>query len=518
MADNIYLFDVKNHITVDIVILFGTFDLFHDLHKRLIDYAFMVGNKVVIYIYNKTFKHKNNIKVKIHGDVQQRMTTIAQYILTKHQNMSLHRMCYSHPNQLKKAIDIYSKQGSIAIMGGDDQFNDYYKIIKICSDTNTPIVSVNRGETKLKLCSSDIREKLSYHRIASIHNLDLDSISPFFWKNRIRSLTDAKTYLRTKLNFLGLEGPQLWKFMPKSFIDKRVIPGSHHGFPNYRKKIILCLPGRTPCYLNRTRKIALTIQNDFLPKHMHNNVSIYIASYEQNNYDTQYHLNQLKVNQNYFSDDAMIFTQLLIMPAVCRPLLIEKHEEQWLITKTGPSPLESRGQLQSVESMINSLSNITLFPRSIGSVIALEMENCFRYCMLNLGFNEDEIVTLAKNISVLNISNLAPLDRPRLFNTVSITGINDKKAKQYIQSWGSEGEFPLNNVIFNQLSETHLSVLATIPNRIAEIGTNLEIEDDNCHYTPLFTALRKNDDNIIPHYIRDQLLKMVHRQTGRSAT
>lgn len=50
-----------------------------------------------------------------------------------------------------------------------------------------------------------------------------------------------------------------------------------------------------------------------------------------------------------------------------------------------------------------------------------------------------------------------------------------------------------------------------MPNKITEMGTNKVIVDDNCHYTPLFTALRENDANIIPYYIRDTFVKMLVR-------
>ena len=498
--NNIYVFDVNNYLKVDTVIMFGTFDLFHDLHKRLIDHALLVGKQLIINIYSKKFKHKNNCKIKIYDDVRSRITAITKYTASKHRNIVVRRMLDSHPLELKRAIEIYSKRGSIAIMGGDDQFNDYDSIVSICSKMKTPIIALNRGETKLKLCSSDIREKISYQRIADIYDLDLDKISPFFWKNHFRNIADTKTYLLTKLSFLGLESAEIRKFTPLLSVDKLVVRSKSN--PN---RIILCLPGRTPCSLDRSRKIALTIQNDFLPKYLHTNASIYVGCYEQNNYNTEYHINKLDCDTNYFSDDAMIFTKLLIMPAVCNKLIIEKNDNQWSITQNN--------KVKSIDLITKKLSNITLFVRSIGSIIALEMENAFKYCMTDLGFSENEIISLANKISVLSICNLAALDRQRLFNTVSITGTNDKKAQKYIRIPINKNTLSITNeyTSFTKLNDTHYSVLATIPQKIIEMGSNKEIEDDNCHYTPLFTALRKNDNNLIPEYIRETFISMVER-------
>ena len=362
---------------------------------------------------------------------------------------------------------------------------------------NVPIIALNRGETKSKMCSTDIREKLSYYRTADIYDLDLNRVSPVFWKNRIRSPKDAKTYLVTKLNFQGQIGAEVWKFIPSRTTDKLISNGEI-----CKNKSVLCLPGRTPCSLDRIRKIALTIQNDFLPKDRHNSTSIYIAIYEQNEYDTEHHLQKLKYNIDYFSDDAMIFTKLLMMPNVCQELSIEKNEDQWTITKNG--------QLEPIEVIVKKICNIVLFARSIGSVIAVEMENAFKYCMVNLGFSEEEIKTVGNQVSVLSICNLASFDIPRLFDTISITGSNDKKAQKYIKP-SFEELATTKEVLFRRISETHLSVISPIPNKIIEIGTNKTIEDSNCHYTPLFTALRKDDSNVIPTYIRNVFKDMIEK-------
>lgn len=511
--NNIHPFDIHSYSKKNIVIMFGTFDLFHDLHRRLIDHACLVGNTIVIYIYGKSSKRnfKNNTKTKIYDDVQKRISIVTKYALTKTRNVVVKRMFKSHHLELKKAIQLYSKQGSISIMGGDDQFNEHYNIVKICSDMNTPIISLNRGETKLKLCSSDIREKMSYQKISQKYDLDFNNISPFFWKNRIRSSNDAKTYIQSKLKYLGLDQAEIWKFIPSSTIDKRIISTktkNHTKIKNHTmmNKTILCLPGRTVSTLDRFRKIALTIQNDFVPQYLYNNVSIYVACYDQNNYDTEYHCKQLENNRDYFSDDAMIFTKLVIMPLICKGICIEKCEDEWVINTT-------KINIKSIDLIIEQLSNVTLFARSVGSVIAIEMENAFKYCMISLGFSNDDIVRMTSKISILTISNLASLDRPRLFNTVSVTGVNDKKAQKHIVFPENMlvNALDTNTVLSNKLNDTHLSIITTIPQFIIEIGSNKEIADNNCHYTPLYTALRQNESNAIPLYIRTTAKQLLNR-------
>ncbi|XWV24554.1 putative ORFan [Tupanvirus deep ocean] len=491
--NNIYVLDPRNTelcTKVDVVILFGTFDLFHDLHKRLIDYAFLVGKTVEINIYNKTFKYNNNVKVSINNDIKVRITNVTTYALSKHRNVIVKRMTESHPNEIRKAISFYTKQKkSIAIFGGDDQFNDYDKIIRICGEANCPIIALSRGETNKTMCSSDIREKLAYQIIANKYDIDLTNISTIFWKTRIRNLFDAKNYLQTKLNFLGLSGAEVWKFNSKNSFDIKVTNRiSDLG------KTVVCLPGRTMCSMQRLRKIGQTIQNDLIQ----NDTKIYVVNYEQNNLDTQYHITRLQ-DVNYFSDDAMIFTKLIIMPFVSKNLVIEKNEGIWDV-------INNSCVFDSIDTISKRLSNITLWTRSIGSVIALEMENAFRYCMIILGFSEKSIMDMSKQICVLSVCNLASLEIPRLFTTISVTGSNDRKALKYIKFL-----IPSKNSTFTKLSETHLSLMANIPNKIVESGTNKEIVDNDCHYTPLYTAFRIDGDNFVPNFIRQTLKLMVER-------
>jgi len=506
--NNIHTFEQLGHnitkVEIDTVIMFGTFDLFHDLHKRLIDHAYLVGKRLVIYIYHKSYKYKQDTKTIFSDSVKQRMTNVVQYTLQKHRSIDVYRMCQSHSLQLQQSILTYSSQGLLAVMGGDDQFNDHQNIVKICSDFKVPIISLNRGETKLKLCSSDIREKLSYTRIMDAYGIDPRNISPFFWKQRITSLDDAKTYIATKLKFLGLDQAELWKILPSKKIDKRVISiTSNKNIPK-KKRIVLCLPGRTTSAADRFRKIGLTIKKDFLPEYLHDSTSIYVACYDQNNYDTSYHCFQLEKDPNYFSDDAMIFTKLLIMPIILRELdigvIIDKLEDVWTITRVPQI---------SVQTSTLTLDDITIFARSVGSVIALEMENAFKYCMIALGFEEDYIIKAANRISVLSMSNLASLTRLRLFRTVSITGINDRKASKFLDL--PSITMTTADLNITEIDQIHTYVLALIPDKITEIGSNLIITDANCHYTPLFTAFRQNDSNVLPNYIRSTFVNMVER-------
>ena len=489
--NNIHLFNPS--MRFDVVILFGTFDLFHDLHKRLIDHAYAIGRRIVINIYGKETKLSKNTKVRIHDDVQKRISAITEYVLIKHtplpSNIVVNRMRFSHPIELARAIDFYRSKGKLAVMGGDDQFHDYGNIVKICAEAGVPIIALNRGETKTSLCSSDLRERIGYQRIANIHDIDMNTVSPFFWKQRIRSLPDAKKYLQ-QLRYLGLVEPEIWHYIPSR--DRRITAPI-----KFHRKTILTLPGRTPCNPTRLRKIALTIERDFNML----DADICIGCYEQNDHDTDYHLRRLEECTDYFSDDAMIFTKLIIMPHVCQGLGIRKIEHQWIVQP---------GQIEPLESIMRALANITIWARSIGSVIAIEMENAFRFCMQQLGFENDAIIEIAKHICVLSISNLAPLDRPRLFTTASITGLNDKKARAHIKSL-PDGLPPNSNISCSLASETHLSIIAIIPQSIVEYGTAAVITDNNCHYTPLYTAIRQDDDNTVPNIIRQLFGVVVSR-------
>lgn len=491
----------KDAIKYDTVLMFGTFDMLHDLHKRLLDHASATGKRIFIGIYSKAYKYKGTQKVFLQEDVQTRLEHVAEYLLTKHKNIVVERMLGSHPTELKKAITKYSQLGTLALMGGDDQYQDYDKILDICFNNHIPIVCINRGETKTKLCSTDIRRKMSYQRIVDIYNLEMDVISAFFWKQSINSKLDAKMYLQKQLAYAGLVSTEVWKFIPDSPFDQQILT----EVDTASDKIILCLPGRTLSNQYRIRKIGLTIQNDFVPKEYTTKVSIYVGCYEQNSLDTRHRLNNLnnlsKDNRNFFSDDAMIFTKTVIMPCICKNLSIRKIEDVWNITR-----LEDFTFFAPRSGDVANLSKIILFARSMGSVIVLEMENAFRYIMIKLGFDETYIRQVAKKINVLSISNLAPFDRPRIFHTFTITGLNDKKALKHIKWW------PISTMDVDCTSlviQDHHCIFAQIPSNITESGTNKEISDNDCHYTPLYTAFREHQDNTVPKIIRSIFESMI---------
>lgn len=499
---NITVLNLQEKIAkISVVIMFGTFDLFHDLHKRLIDCASYIGDKLVIYIYNKLYKSKSGKKDYLTHDIQTRITNVVHYAARKGKAIVVHRMKYSHPEQLRRAISEYSLQGNMAVFGGDDQFSDYDRIINICFENSVPIITINRGETKLKLCSSDLREKSSYKKIGDIYHLDLARISPQFWKNRIRSHAAAKEYLQ-KINYLGLEATELWLYQPTKSFDKKItkLISIHES-----DKIIVCLPGRKLCNLDRMRKIAATIDNDYVKYNSLSAMPIYVCCYEQTEFDTGYHLRNF-VQHNLFGDDAMVITKTILLPCVGRHILVEKIENLWCVEKI------SHTIIYSISTICENLSKIVISARSLGSVVAIEMELALKYCMLKLGFSEEDIVCVSRYVSVISICNLVGNDRARQFTTISFTGINDKIAQKYInnlsQSSSSQLVSPAHYIDSkgagcdgNRVSN-HYSVLATIPEKIIAEGTNLEISDTNCHYTPLFTTIRRDSDNTLPLLVR----------------
>ena len=469
----------------DVVILFGTFDIFHDLHKRLIDCAYSIADKLVIYVYHKEYKTKNNTKINLSDNIQQRITNVSTYAARKGKYIIVKRMKYNHPVQLQKAIDFYSKNHTITIMGGEDQF-DYDKIVNICFQNKIPIVAIDRGETKIKLCSSDLRRRMSFQRISHIYDLDLDKISPFFWKQNIESKSDAVQYLK-QLNNLGLESTEIWHYQPKKLLDRKIIKPINL---NVGGKLILCLPGRKPCNIDRMRKIAATIDEDYVEYNSLINISIYVCSYEQNKFDTGYHIRNF-MNNNYFGDDAMFLTKNIIVPGICTGIFVDKLGFHWKVTKTNNTIIYPHDIIKE------NFSKIIISCRSLGSVVAVEMESAVKFVMVKLDFDEKDIIDLLKYIKVVSISNLVAIDRPRLFTTVSVTGLNDKIAHKYIKNLATANLSKLSKFV----SDNHYAVLATIPNKIINIKTKMEIEDDNCHYTPLFITINEGD-NTIPFFVR----------------
>lgn len=487
----------------DTVVTFGTFDLFHELHKRLIAHAASLGKQLIIYIYDKDYKEKAGKNIPLTDSVQDRIKNTTHYALQYHDNVIVKRMLHKHPEQLKRVLQTYTKHGKVAVFGGDDQFSEYAKVINICYQFKTPIIALARGETKNKLCSSDLREKQSYQRLSQIYNVNLDNISNYFWKQRIKDKNTAKNYLQ-KLKDLGLEKAEIWQYKPFSVLNKQITKPI-----TTQNKIVFCLPGRTPCTLDRTKKILKTIQENLVPINMRASVNSFLGCYEQNAETTEDYISSLAQSPTYFfSDDAMIFTKLLLMPSVTHAIAITKQEGKWQVI------IEKPFHKPSIDTLQKNLAKITLWTRSRGSVIALEMENAFHFCLSELGYSEKDIATVAKSIGVISISNLASLDTPRLFTTFSVTGMNDKKANKYISAFPDKVKqlhLSNENHSLHLLEENHCAMLASIPDKIIDAETDKMIEDKLRHYTPLYFSYRHDQDNFVPLFIRDVFKMMLMR-------
>ncbi len=456
----------------DTVITFGTFDHFHDLHQRLIHYSFKIGKALVVYVYNKKSKRKGKERIPLQDSVQDRIQNVARFSLECHPKakVTVRRKEEAHLGQLRKAIDEHQKKGTVAVFGGDDQMC-YEKMLDLCFETNTPVVTLPRGD-ELGLCSSDLREKLLYRPIADRYALDFTTISTDFWRTRIRSLADAKTFLHTT-RYLSGKTAQIWKFYPNLSVDKRLVRPTIGKHP-----AVICLPGRQPCDLNRIRKIFLTNQQML---NLTLEIDYYLVCYREDGHSTKHFIDLLEKDPwGYFSDDAMTIVRDVLLPRI----------------------------------KSNLLDGVTFFTRSRGSVAALEVENAFLFCMKELGYGEDEIRSAGKRIKVISVGNIASLERDRLFSTVSFTGLNDRKALNYIPGFaGRFGQSTLDLKI-QKISETHKAVFAVIPKEIKTyypLGHLTVIQDEECHYTPLYISERVGGDNTLPLLIvevfRNQVLK-----------
>ena len=494
---------------VDSVVTFGCFDLFHPLHQRLIDHAYSVGRQVIVYVYNKEYKSKGDQRVALTDTVQQRITNVIQYATEQDKTITARRMQGKHLVALKKAIKMWSsKGGTVAVFGGDDQFADYPELLDLCYKRKIPIVAINRGDTKEKLCSSDLREKQSYQRLAAIYNTDLSPISPLFWKKRIHNSNQAKEHLKQQA-FLGAGRVDIVKFNPVWPIDLRITKPCITN-----DKIMICLPGRTPSNWGRVRKILQTLAQ-LIPESLGSTIERYLLCYEEDGRTTKDYLDALEQDpEGYFSDDAMEITRCLIMPRVSPAIRIQIEENGWCIH------IPDNFEKKTWSEIVHDLAKVTLWGRSRGSVIAIEIENAFRYCMVALGYKEDEIRFAAQCIGVVSVSNLASLDRDRLFTTVSVTGINDQVARTYIPGFSEPsklngGESAIEITI---PSANHCAVVANIPNQLIT-DEGVTIHDEKCHYTPLDMSLRQAGDcNDLPLLVRDAIGKMLFRDTAFDLT
>ncbi len=486
----------KDEITkVDTVITFGTFDLFHDLHRRLIRQSFAVGKRLVVYVYNKESKRKGDGRVSLHDSVQKRIETVAKFALEISKEVIVRRMKDKHHVELEKAIIEFKKSGTVAVFGGEDQMC-YEKMLDLCFNKKTPVVTISRGDDGTGLCSSDIREKLSYKPIVDRYNLE-GEISPRLLKSRIRSLAQAKEYLRN-LRFFGAEVAEVWKYRQDFFIDQQLRSPALG-----KKKIVVCLPGRTRCDLDRIRKVLLTnVQMLELPSI---DLDYYLICYRDDAVSTKFYIDNLESDPwSYFSDDAMIVVRDLLLPRITENASVVKEEGQWIVQKN---------ELYKKESTVD-LSGVTFFTRSRGSVIALEVENALLFCMNKLGYLEAEIRLAAKQVAVVSICNLASLERGRLFSTVSFTGINDQVANNYITGFTNRfSKLYSEEGAEHQLSDNHRAILTKVPENIQTYskGEIITIEDSKHHYTPLYISKRIGVCNTIPELIIEKFQNFVRQ-------
>ncbi len=508
----VYGFD---HPKVQTVILFGTFDLFHDMHKRLIRRAFEVCENLAVFVNNQDKKKKDNGYLMLKDNVQDRLTNVSQYALKalpkgSKKNVDVCRMPLKHCPSLKHAIQKHSIKGSVAVFGGEDQFENFHKVLDLCYNMGTPIIAINRGDN-LSLCSSDIRTRYSYKRMGDIYDIDLVRASTKIWKARLNSLGAAKAYLK-KLPFLGAEKAEIWKYTKTSFMDRKINkPVVNRG------KIIVCLPGRTKCDIDRMRKILLTIGEMMdVDRKVSLDLNYYGLCYQEIDKTSEYYITELENNPyGYFSDDAMLVTKTILMPRVSDQIVIKKVEDRWIVHRSVDYVK------RPFHEIMNGLAEITFSARSRGSVLALEIENAFRFCMLALEYDEEEIEDFGNQIAVLNVSNIASLDRGRLFSTISFTGINDKRAMVYIKSlaeWVSHCYHKGSECTLKSLSRSHLVIFSKIPQIILTHAKNsdpntdiITISDKDCHYTPLYISQRIGGNNTIPNLVTHVFQKMVQR-------
>lgn len=512
--NNIHAYDFNQPINkFHTVVTFGTFDLFHDLHKRLIDFASLIGDKIIIYIYDKDYKEKKNEKIPLKDSVQDRLKVVAEYALKNHKQVVIKRKKQKHALELQNAIKKYSAKGTLCVLGGEDQF-EFSEVVDLCYRTQTPIISINRGETRFKLCSSDLREKHNYHRLIDIYDVPSENISVFFWKNHLRKVEDAKKYLQS-LSCVGLEKTEIWKYTPNEIIDMQITqPWSLKG------KIIICLPGRTLCSTDKVRRNLASIQKELIPAETKEASTSFMVCYEQNESTTETYINGLEhYPLDYFSDDAMVCFKMLIMPRISNQISIEKIENHWRVKK------QNHFEKKPKDQILKNLSDVTFWARSRGSVLAIEIENAFRYCLRALGYNENEIIEAGKQIAVITICNLATLDRKRLFTTFSVSGTNDKQSNKYIKNFSDHlknhhGDF---HYTLHLMDFNHCVILTKNPENIVDDSTGLivkEADQGAIHYTDFYLSYRRNGDNSVPRLIREAfqlaLMRGINDNSDRS--
>jgi hypothetical protein len=408
---------------------------------------------------------------------------------------------------LKRAIKEFSKDNkTVAVFGGEDQFSIFYEMLDNCFKYKIPIYTIKRGDEGRKLCSSDIRMQHVYQRTADAYGVDMQSISTTLFKTPI-------TALKSYAEGLGLFGndrmAELWKHTPDFPFDARISsPAKYNG------KLIICLPGRTKCDRDRARKIFQTMKNRLpLPD---NNSLYFLLAYKDDGKKTGYYVERLEKDPyGYFSDDAMMVLKNILIPLVSEQVRIYKNNEKWFLSKPASFTKQTAQELNKV------FSQITLTCRSRGSVIALEVENAFIFCMREMGYSHDEILETGKHISVHCVSSLSSLERGRLFTTYTAVGVNDLQAQKYIKNHAefSKLHHEEKSCTLTLLSATHLTVFAKIPDAIktgkdskGNKNPDAVMEDKDHHWTPLYISHRVGGDNTFPDLNNRVFEQMVNRE------
>jgi hypothetical protein len=511
--------DTSQQIT-DTVICFGTFDLFHDLHRRLLSSAMSISrHRLIIFIWSQHIKKG----IQLSDLVQDRISAVTSYLCKLHSDfahveISVQRMTQKHKPELISAIQKYKPMGSVTLFGGADQFEDYPEVLDICYDSKVEIVTVDRGHG---LCSTDLRTLKTYKDSATKYNLAISdqiwqSQSLYsLWKANPQSVKQAQNYL-CRTTYLGCNEGEIWKYEQELEFDSKIT----HPITSPTRSIV-CLPGRTRCNLERSRKILRTIKD--MMRGRGQPLDCYLFTYRDDEHTTGYYTDNLKANPNgYFSLDALLLTRIFLLPRVSS--VIRVNSKGKLIVKPD--------QKDNFEEIRLRLSDLTFWGRSRGSVITWEIENAFRFCLQQLSYTETEIKLLSQQVVCCNISNLIDPTADRLFSTVSVTSVTDGKAKEYIstdylsqlgltQSSRCFTNYP--HCYLRSLSKTNFMVLAKVPNQILTYDNSQGLEghfnrlvtvtDEKCHYTPLFLAPRYGTKaNYLSEWINQTFFNLVNRQ------
>eukprot|EP00742_Colponemidia_sp_Colp-10_P021037 GILJ01024598.1.p1 GENE.GILJ01024598.1~~GILJ01024598.1.p1 ORF type:complete len:501 (-),score=42.80 GILJ01024598.1:277-1779(-) len=491
----------------DTVLVFGVFDLFHSLHKQLLDHAVKVTkSRLHVFLYGKNTKWNRTLcrSVDLTDSIQKRLHHVSGYlVLQQHRQISrdptfdfvVQPMMKKHLETVRDAIAQHRRYGSVAIVGGVDQFEDYPTLTDLCNQTQTAIVKHERGDHDTELCSSDWRRynnavngvvkwlDLAFNeRNATTPHVasttTIATIDPRFWKQEFKTRQDAKKYLTRPLD-------GVFYYQPRKCIDRKIqnAKASIPTTPPTSEHVpaVITLPGRTSSSLTRIRKIFQTVEE--MTTNTNTNFDQYVFCYRQTENTTRFHLEQLATNpQQYYSEEAMMLVELLLIP------FLNQHTRQWK-------------------------RKVVFFARSRGSVFVLEVENalCHYLTTTTPNITSCDIRRLCKQVSVISVSNMAPFHHERRFHTVTFTGLNDKKTRVK-ESWPTTSH-SLPKPGIHWMSPTHCAVLDFLPTnittRIERTNEIVNIQDDDAHYTPLYISMRLGENNWFPRLITHTLCKIL---------